>query len=593
MTLPASVLGANLMLFVTASKNNSGTMVYYGGFKEITLTYGEEPTETNVSLYPLIGEEDDLTIGFEGQEDASTITTALKEIVIQNSTGTRVSQGHIEVELDYPVSAFNGSEIQFSWMADIGNEDNGAIKLPLLNYSIKNMQVYTQQYAPKKDSLSISEVQDNPIYYNLSEFKNVDPDTQEEINDIMMMMYKSGDMCSVPSPPPGCYLIPKDSVNGTQFNPFSVVIGGGKIDFEMKKESNNITVRYINVDLLASGPPDAMFDENASSSTEGNSLEDAWKFGSQGPEIYDYVLLGIPYNPSTINESQDMKINITKFYGDSFSSADWEQGINSTGELTEEYTDYNSGDYVPYINGTGILCNSSDENLSSGLCYKDTQLNLIWFKIPHFSGIGPSIVGTTVETPDNDPPGGGGSSGGDDEENPVYNITNAQLSSGYTKILTNGSKINFQISNQQHSVTIEKIALIYIDVAVQSAIQKSPIVIGEEKKFELTGDSYYDLAVRLNSIDSAANTANLLIKSIHETIPTESPITGESTLEEDGSETLTGGEEQDTTTTGTKSKNMMSVWVIVIAVFVIALVILITVIKSKRHARRNSYEFYY
>jgi len=415
MTLPATVLGSNLMLFATASKNNSGTMVYYGGFKTIILTYGQVPSQTNISLYPLIGQASNLTVGFEGEQNAAKITTALKRFIIQDTNGTRASQAHIEVELNYPATVFNGSDIHFSWMADISDSNNGTLELPLLNYSIKNMQVFSQQYAPKKKVLSISEVQPNPVYYNLSSFQNVDPDSGGVFNDIEMMMYRSGTGCSVPLPSlSSCSLMPsEEDMNSSNFNPFSVVLGGGKIDFEMKKLSNNITVRYIDVDLLASGPPDAMFDDSANSSTSGNSMQEAWKLGSEGPSIYSYVLLGIPYNASAINESGDVRINITKFYGESWSTPDWQQGNNSLGDLAgTDYVDYNSGSYAAYINGTAILCDSSDVNLSLGLCYKDTANDLLWFKIPHFSGIGPSIVGNAVATTQNNNQNTGGGGAG-------------------------------------------------------------------------------------------------------------------------------------------------------------------------------------
>ena len=44
-----------------------------------------------------------------------------------------------------------------------------------------------------------------------------------------------------------------------------------------------------------------------------------------------------------------------------------------------------------------------------------------------------------------------------------------------------------------------------------------PLQIGEEKKFELTGDTYYDLGVMLDSIEDSK--ANLKFKRVFEKIP--------------------------------------------------------------------------
>jgi len=518
MTLPASVLGANLLLFATASKNVSGLMVYYGGFRNITLTYGQTSEITNISLYPLLGALSGLTVGFEGQQNAAMINTSLKTFVIQNGSGTKASQAHIEVELNYPASSFNGSEIHFSWMADISDSDNGTLKLPLLNYSIKSMKVFSQQYAPKKKALTINEVQPNTVYFNLSGFQNVDPDTGNMFNDIEMMMYRSSSECSVPSPPTSCYLISQDQLNSSNFDPFSVVIGGGKIDFEMKKLSNNITVKYINVDLLASGPPDAMFDDSANSTTSGSSLQDAWKFGSQGPSIYDYVLLSVPYNESAINESGNMKINITNFYGESWSTSDWQQGTNALGDLNgTDYEDYNTGNYSAYINGTTAPCNSTDVNLTAGLCYKDTVHNLLWFKIPHFSGIGPSIVGSAVTTTTTTTTSTSSSSSAGSSASfwkSTFISTDSQFAEGFTKEYAAKERARVKVGTEEHYVGVITLTETSATVNVSSTPQQATLTIGQSKKFEVNDDGYYDLEVKLNSIKNSK--ANITITSISE-----------------------------------------------------------------------------
>lgn len=668
MTLPASVLGANLLLFASASSNESGNMVYYGGFKNITLYYGQTPSQKNITAYPLMGSAANLTLGFEGGSSTDTIPTALKRFTIQ-ANGTAVSQAHVEIQVEYPAPQFNGSDISFSWMGDVGQTSNGNLDLPLLNYSIKKIKVFSSQYAPLQKPYTKAQLQGNPVYVNLSQFSPQSADGQA-FNDIDMMMYihKDDGSCSIPNPSASCSPI-SQGINGSDFNPFSMVIGGGKLDFEMKKTSNNITVRYIDVDLLASGPPDAMFDSSANSSSSESSVAEAWRFGSMGPEIYSYVLIGVPYNASAINESSDIKINITKFYGESFSgAAAWEQGINSTLQLTgTDYSAYNAGSYANYINGTGVLCNSSDDNLTSGICYKDTDENMLWFKIPHFSGINPSVTGAAFATITSAATaaattGGGSSAGGattaqavsesttfaniaanaektfslgkagdvgvnaivfttigalenvkitvtkllskpisviSTPEGGVYSYievnapklegntkeskiqfevtkkwladneyaaegitlvrfadnkwnalttsklredsskvyyeaitqgfsyfaisatkpegpTEEQLKQGFTTTLGMGEKVRFSVSGETHHVMLAGINPTSVIINVSSKMQQAILAAGQDKSFDVNDDNYYDINVKLNSIESGAKKVSLTVKSVHE-----------------------------------------------------------------------------
>jgi hypothetical protein len=527
LTLPASVLGTNLLLFATGVVNNSGTLVYYGGFKSVTLRYGESPVETNFTLYPLMGQESNITIGYETQTDASRFLTKQKEFIIQ-ANGSAVSQAHVEVELDY--SSFSGSNLSFSWMTPVGAGDSGTFYLPIFNSSIKSIQVFSSNYAPLKKKISQLDLQQDTVYINLSAFENKNT-RGEEINNslIEMMIYinKDDGSCSVPYPDLSCYPFDPESDEGV--NPFGLVIGGGKLDFEIKKTDNNITVRYINVDLLASGPPDAIFDETGNSSDGG--LEEAWRFGSLGPEIYDYVLIGIPYNTTAITSSINALVNITKFYDESWNAPEWEMGVNGTNVLDgTEYEDYAEGDYVDYTDGGGALCSTTDSDLSDSLCYRNISTGMLWFKIPHFSGIGPSVVGSVISSGDNNNNGGGGGTGGVSGGAITYTISNEQFTLGYSKELLKSEKIQFSVNNQNHTVTLNNLTSNSIIIIVNSTPQTATLLIGELKKFDVNDDNYYDLSVKLNSIIN--NKANLTISSLNEKIYSQNQETSQDVLDD-------------------------------------------------------------
>ena len=386
MTLPGAVLGSNLLLFAVASVNNSGEIVYYGDFKNVTLGYDSESNKLNFTLNRLAGNLSNITVGMG--DEAINVQILQKKFKLQNRSGWPASMAHVEVEINY-----QNEGIRFSWMLDVTENSNGTFELPILfNRSIKSIRVFSPTFAPLKKSISISELQADIINITLSEFRPVDPDG-DVLENIGLMMYRSSTECSVPNPPSECYLLPSgEEINLSEFNPFSLVVGGGKLDFEIVKLGSNIAVRYINVDLLASGPPDAIFEENSSLDRSGDVVEEAWRFGSMGPEIYDYVLIKVPYNSTAINESADIKIKIRRFYDENWNTI-WQEGSDISLLNSTDYVDYTTSPYVTYINGSGALCDPSESNLQNSLCYKDTTNDVLWFKIPHFSGIHPLIVG--------------------------------------------------------------------------------------------------------------------------------------------------------------------------------------------------------
>jgi len=234
-------------------------------------------------------------------------------------------------------------------------------------------------------------------------------------------MYKSNSTCSIPNPYSSCLLT--DS-GGTleNFKPLSVVMGGAALDLEMSMTSTGIVVRYVNVDMLASGPPSIEFDPDKTESGSSTTIDDAWKFGSQGPDIYDYILLGIPYDDSELDESGAMIMKISTLY-DSDWDAIWNSSMGTSALSWDnisngEYADYATGDYLTLVNTTGAACNTSDSNLSSGVCYADTSSDTAWLKIPHFSGVGPALSGSAVTSSNNNnagPSSSGRSSVSDDD----------------------------------------------------------------------------------------------------------------------------------------------------------------------------------
>lgn len=113
------------------------------------------------------------------------------------------------------------------------------------------------------------------------------------------------------------------------------------------------------------------------------------------------------------------------------------------------------------------------------------------------------------------------SSGSSGTTYPTYRIDEEELSNGYQKVMRKNWRILFRIDGESHTFKVEDVTKTTAKISISSETQEAILSIGEEKKFEITGDDYYDILVRLNSIDSTNEIylkANFTIQSINEEI---------------------------------------------------------------------------
>ena len=109
--------------------------------------------------------------------------------------------------------------------------------------------------------------------------------------------------------------------------------------------------------------------------------------------------------------------------------------------------------------------------------------------------------------------GGGGATGAT-----IYSVTETQLISGYTKEISKNDRFKLIINNETHYAALESFTATTATINVSSNPQRATLSVGEEKKFELTSDNYYDLSVKLNSINMTSNKTSLTIKKINEKV---------------------------------------------------------------------------
>ncbi len=417
-TLPSTPAETSLILLFATARNGTNR---YGGFRNIT-NVGDGLNSFNfTSIFPLLGSATNITMDTIGSSNAnvSTAKQAFTIVNASNSTMTDVS-GHIEVTVDY--SSYQA--LEFTWMIDVSQGSTSNFSLPLLNATgIKEMNVFLSggagDFAPKRKTYSVADIQTRQRI-NVTSFTPGDIDGAS-LSGLKIALLKSNSSCDIPGPVSACYVGSSDSGQAFGeaggFNPMSALLGGGKLSFRMGLLSSGITVHYVNVDMLASGPPDALFDDSANTNT-ASGFSAAMRFGSGGPTIYDHVLISIPYTEtagSGLDDSSPVTMSLPLFYDDSWNVI-WNSSTNGTdvSALVGNYSHYaaRQSEWGYLLNSTTCGTDQTLINITHP-CYIDTTSNRIWVRLPHFSGTGPSAGGTVVAAASSSSSSSsGGSSGG-------------------------------------------------------------------------------------------------------------------------------------------------------------------------------------
>ncbi len=113
--------------------------------------------------------------------------------------------------------------------------------------------------------------------------------------------------------------------------------------------------------------------------------------------------------------------------------------------------------------------------------------------------------------------GGGTSSVGGYANTFVEDVKEFSEVGEITKSLGKKNRVRIKINNQEHYIGVQELTTTSATIEVSSTSQIVVFNIGDEKKFDVTEDGYYDLKIKLNSIESAK--ADVTITSINEKIP--------------------------------------------------------------------------
>ncbi len=421
MSLPSTVDTSEILLFATARNGST----YWGSFMNISLpisTYTNgTPYYLNFTMYRLLGNPANISMSTTTGGNANISTVKRNFTLINTSNISLVNvQAHAEVTVDYS-GTISGLK-EFTWMTDISQGSTASLQLPLLNVSgIREMNIYAGggNLAPRRVDYTQTEIA-NDLNITLTSFDPGSIDDRSTKTGIKIALYKSNSSCDVPYPIDGC-LVGGSTSGGAEFgdfNPIGAIMGGGKISFRMGLYTTGIVVHYVNVDMLASGPPDALFDSSSDEDTSGD-FESAVRFGSGGPTTYDYVLVSMPYTPgggasTGLDDSQTVNISIPTLYDDEWNII-WNTTANGTNAtyLSNNFSHYTAkkSEWDSLLTPSNCVTNTSKLNTTSP-CFINTTANRVWIRLPHFSGTGATLSGTTAAAATSSSSSSSSSSGG-------------------------------------------------------------------------------------------------------------------------------------------------------------------------------------
>lgn len=161
----------------------------------------------------------------------------------------------------------------------------------------------------------------------------------------------------------------------------------------------------------------------------------------------------------------------------------------------------------------------------------------------------------------------------------TYVETENELSSvGIIKEMTVKERVLVKVAGEEHSVGVTGLTGGLVTVSVMSTPQQATIAIGQESKFDLNSDGYYDLKVKLDSINTVTNKASLSITSTYEKVVTA-----------DGTQTTATNENNTGLGTGSGDvENNGDAWIWIIVIVVVLIVIGFAIywnVKGKKHYR--------
>lgn len=123
----------------------------------------------------------------------------------------------------------------------------------------------------------------------------------------------------------------------------------------------------------------------------------------------------------------------------------------------------------------------------------------------------------------------------------THSISKETFEQGYTKEdMTVKSRIRVTLNEEYHYIGVVEMTQTTAKINVSSDPMQVVLEVGQDAKFDVLNDGFYDVYVKLNSILN--NKANVTIQEIHEEIPEEEGVIS---TEGEVTGSVPSGEEED------------------------------------------------
>ncbi len=405
--------------------------------------------------------------------DTNATLTGVSYVVIELNTNTSQRTGAFD--------NWTGHVIKVKFAMETSSV--GRVAFPFFVNESAKVTAYTGRHAPKEfvltpDTLAANETINLTVYQfrprvpgaaggEIGGFKS-----DQFIENLEISIMGNNDTCNRISVnvPAGCTI---SSVNQPQLlNPLAGLFGGQKVSVRIRSLDKGHIIHYYGVDMGGGGVPEVQFDPVAEDRSAG-AADLVFKIGARLPKnTYEGIFVGIPYG-STIDETENINASIATLYDTNWNPV-WNVTQNGTpldeqaayvGKFnTTDFTDWNLSMIANRSLG-GVIC--SKTNGGPGFaCLANTTEDMMWLRLPHFSGSGVGAVGVkaaSTATASTGTSGGGGSGGagggaaGGTSQSFVSTTVTAQapVSNDVTKSEIGITQVEYTLSENANSVKLE------------------------------------------------------------------------------------------------------------------------------------------
>ncbi len=341
---------------------------------------------------------------------------------------------------------------------------------------------------------------------------------------------------------PGSYNLTISTTNstGTETTNISVTINDttdpSSIEFVSPTESNNTNLSQSNIAINVTATDNGVIDTIIARLFNSTNDQINSSTSSTSPLFINFTGLsdGVYYFNAAVNDTYgnsnststrtvtlDSSNSIITLIAPADSTSSTTSAYNFTFNVTDDQTIANCSlvfdgsiiNTLTSINNTGGTNGMYNSSLSVATHTWSVNCTDIAGNVGNSSTRTLIVSSASTTTTTSSSSGGGGY--------PTFRPKEDELNKGYNKAMGKNWKVSFNVNNELHTFKVEDVTETNAKISISSETQEATLSVGQEKKFEISGDNYYDILIKLNSIDATNKfypKANFTIQAIKEEI---------------------------------------------------------------------------